>query len=92
MMRTIKRKYLLATIASFISLSQLTEGHAVTLTAFAPSVYDPITANMDVTLGITGYTIENFEDVTLVSGLSIELNNPDSPPSTDIPHPITITH
>jgi hypothetical protein len=44
------------------------------ITPFAPSVYDTNTAAMDATLGISGFTIENFEDTTLVAGLSYQLD------------------
>ena len=44
---------------------------AIIVTFFAPSSYNSNTATMNTTLGITGYTIEDFEDTTLLSGLSI---------------------
>lgn len=38
---------------------------------FAGSSFDSNESTMNSTLGITGYTIENFEDSTLIDGLSI---------------------
>lgn len=58
----------LAVIATFVASLP---AHALTFTTFDVNVYDPNTAVMDTSLGITGYTIEDFEDVNLVSGLSI---------------------
>lgn len=49
---------------------------AFTITTFAPTVYNANTAIMDATLGIdASYTIENFEDLTFVSGLTITYDN-----------------
>ena len=45
---------------------------AFTVTTFAVSSYNTNTAIMDTTLGLTGYLIEDFENTTLVSGLSIQ--------------------
>lgn len=47
---------------------------AYIVTAFAGSVYSPNTAAMDAALGISGYTIEDFEDTVLISGLTISFN------------------
>ena len=44
---------------------------AIIVSFFAPSSYNSNTAAMNSTLGITGFTIEDFEDTTLLSGLSI---------------------
>ncbi|MDA0835527.1 MAG: hypothetical protein O3A29_19815, partial [Planctomycetota bacterium] len=47
------------------------QSQAANITFFHPSVFSPNTAEMDVILGVAGYTIEDFEDTTLVPGLSI---------------------
>ena len=41
------------------------------ITDFGVSAYDANTAAMDATLGITGYTIEDFEDATLDANLTL---------------------
>ncbi len=46
----------------------------ISVSSFSTSSYNSDTAAMDSTLGITGYTIEDFEDTTLVSGLSVKLD------------------
>ncbi len=44
----------------------------VTITSFPPSIFNPDTGVMDSTLGIDGFTLEDFEDATLIPGLAIE--------------------
>ena len=48
-----------------------TTAEAYVIVSFGPDVYDGGTPAMDAALGITGYTIEDFEDSTLVDGLTI---------------------
>jgi hypothetical protein len=43
------------------------------LTFFSASTFNANTAVMDATLGITGYTIDDFETTTLLPGLTIDL-------------------
>jgi hypothetical protein len=50
--------------------------HALTVTVRSASVYKVDTAAMEADLGITGKTIEDFEDTTLISGLSIDYTLP----------------
>jgi hypothetical protein len=61
-----------------------TTAEAYVITAFDPGVYDADTAAMDAALGITGYTIEDFEDGALVPDLTLTgfgtLNFPDNNP------------
>ena len=58
-----------------IGMSLPSPSRAYVITGFPPSVFlgfDPISqAAMDATLGITGFTIERFEDKTLIPGLTI---------------------
>lgn len=44
------------------------------VTAFAGTVYSANTAAMDAALGISGYTIEDFEDTVLIPGLTISFD------------------
>lgn len=57
----------------------------IVMHAFAPSAYNPDTAAMDAALGIAGYHVENFEDTTLIDGLSYTLSNPDGGTFTSLP-------
>jgi len=43
---------------------------ARTITVFAPDVWSSDTASMDEMLGVAGYQIEDFEDVTFIDGLT----------------------
>ena len=54
-----------------LSLSGVNSAQAVSITFFPSTVFssDPTILNQNV--GITGYTIEDFEDKTLIPGLSI---------------------
>lgn len=47
---------------------------SIILTFFPASDYNPDTAVMDATLGLTGDTIDTFETTTLIPGLSITLS------------------
>ncbi len=59
---------------------------AFTITDFSPSLYNPNdTPAMDAALGITGYTIEDFEDTTLVDNLAIEYSTSPGALQTSIP-------
>ena len=58
---------------------------AFEITHFSGAIYSPDTSSMDTLLGITGYTIENFEDVVLVPGLSISYTNPNFGPVNVLP-------
>ena len=44
------------------------------VTAFTGSTYSADTAAMDAALGISGYTVEDFEDTALISGLTISFD------------------
>ena len=58
-------------LLSLMMVCMGTTAGAYDITAFDPSVYDGDTAVMDAALGITGYTIEDFEDGTLVPDLTL---------------------
>ena len=67
------RTLLLLALAALTVVPQAKAG--TILHFFSGSVYNPInTAAMDATLGVTGYTIDNFETTTLLSGLTITLS------------------
>ncbi|MBT6562870.1 MAG: hypothetical protein HON76_10120, partial [Candidatus Scalindua sp.] len=57
---------------------ELTVPSPYTMTMFGQSAYNVNTAAMDVTLGVTGYEIEDFEDAILLPGLSppVHTSNP----------------
>ena len=61
-------------ILAVFGSAAFTGAHAATITFFAPSAFSANTATMDTTLGITSYAIENFEDTTLIPGLTISFN------------------
>jgi hypothetical protein len=56
-----------------VLLSAHSAGAAVVLNFFPASDYNANTATMDATLGTTGYTVDDFESTTLISGLTISL-------------------
>jgi hypothetical protein len=60
-------------------------GEAYVISGFGPSSYDPDTAAMDATLGVLGFTIEDFEDAGLVPGLSVEFTHTGLGPMTSLP-------
>jgi len=73
---------------SLVALFALLAAHgawAFTVTLFPGSTYNADSAVMDAALGITGATIENFEDATLIPGLTIEYTNPNATITT-LPH------
>ncbi len=47
---------------------------AIIVNSFAPTTFNANTSLMDQTLGVTGFTIENFEDNNFVDGLTISAN------------------
>lgn len=57
-----------------LGLVPATGSAAFVVTAFAGSTYSANTAAMDAALGIGGYTIEDFEDTTLIAGLTISFD------------------
>lgn len=60
-------------------------GLAYTLTTFGQGIYDADTAAMDAALGITGMSIEDFSDTTLIPGLTISFENPAGGPLATLP-------
>ena len=53
---------------------------------FGGTSYSSDTVSMDALLGISGYTIESFEDTMLVSELSISYTNPTTQPISVLPN------
>ena len=60
-------------------------GYAFTVKSLSNSVYDNNIENMDANIGIQGYIIEDFEDINLVNGLTVEVSNPNHGPTTILP-------
>jgi hypothetical protein len=68
-------------------LSQNNSAQAITLTTFSPVGFS------DAIAGITGFQIEDFEDTTLISGLSVQWTSPNLGPVSSLPmtyNPINI--
>lgn len=61
----------LALPASLVVALNCQPAVAYTFTFFDVSAYNSNTAIMDATLGVTGYTIEDFEDASLDSGIVV---------------------
>ena len=57
------------------------------VTSFAGSSYSSNTVAMDAALGISGYTVEDFEDTVLISGLTISFEGliPENKSYTSLP-------
>ena len=64
--------FLFATMLWIIIAS--TPAHALTITTYGYNYYDTETGITDTTLGVGGFTIEDFEDSTLVNGLTVSGN------------------
>ena len=59
----------------FINAMQSRDSAAdVTMNFYHPSVYNGDTQQLDAAVGVTGYSIEDFEDVELIPSLSIALS------------------
>jgi hypothetical protein len=74
----------LALLAAAVSTAPVSAG-AFSVTIFPGSTYSSNTAAMDTALGITGLTIEDFEDVNLAPGLQIQFTNPNAGPISILP-------
>ena len=73
--------------AALLSFIGINSAQAITLTTFSPIGFS------DAIAGITGFQIEDFEDTTLIPGLSIEWKSPYLGPVSSLPktyNPITI--
>ena len=57
-----------------VLLPASSQAATITLTFFTASTYSPNSAVMDTTLGITGYTIDTFEQTSFIAGLSMTLS------------------
>ncbi|MGK7885427.1 MAG: PEP-CTERM sorting domain-containing protein [Crocosphaera sp.] len=64
-------------------MSQNNVAQAFTVSSFLPTGFT------DEIAGITGYEIEDFEDTTLIPGLSVEWTSPDLGPVTTLPRVAT---
>jgi hypothetical protein len=66
-------RHVVRTIAAAVVLSF--QAHAgIILNFFPVSDYNPVTATMDATLGVTGFTLDSFETTTLIPGVTIVLS------------------
>jgi len=74
-------------LAGFAALATAQAAYAdpFEINLFSGTSYSSDTASMDELLGITGYTIESFEDTALVPGLSISYTNPTTEPISVLP-------
>jgi hypothetical protein len=72
-------------ICALALLAVSNPAQAITIQLLAPSLYNSNTAAMDAALGISGRTIEDFENLTLVPGLTIEYTTPNAGPLTSLP-------
>ena len=62
--------------AAFVCLPFSPASASLIVTSFGPAAFSANTAAMNSALGITGYAIEDFEDTTLINGLSYTLSEP----------------
>jgi len=70
------------TISLISSLLIQSNANAFTITAYSPIGFS------DELAGISGFTIEDFEDTTLIPGLSVEWSGPQAGPFTTLPRVI----
>jgi hypothetical protein len=60
----------------YVMLMASSSAHSITVVDFAPTVFTGTgaaeQASMDAALGITGFAIEDFEDSSVISGLTLE--------------------
>ncbi|NEQ34984.1 MAG: hypothetical protein F6K40_01120 [Okeania sp. SIO3I5] len=68
-----------ATLFLISSLLIQNKANAFTVTAYSPTDFS------DELAGISGFTIEDFEDTTLIPGLSVEWSGPQTGPFTTLP-------
>ena len=76
-------------VMAVITVMAVQSVEAVTTTLFAGSTFDSDTAAMDAALGITGFNIEDFEDVNLLPDLTVETTAPNSGPLNILPRTYT---
>jgi hypothetical protein len=60
--------------AALLSFIGINSAQAVSITFFPPTAFSSNPTILNQNVGITGYTIEDFEDTTLIPGLSINLS------------------
>lgn len=82
MMKQTGFKAVLCGLILLFGSSNVTIVHAYSLSFFSPATYNTSTAAMDAALGITGYQIEDFEDSTLLPGLSYTIDGSIASPIT----------
>jgi hypothetical protein len=68
----------------FVLLITGASANALLISLASGSNYSTDTATMDAVLGIAGLTIEDFEDVSLMSGLTVEHSNPNAGPTNTL--------
>lgn len=85
--RSLSPRLAFSTILTVLAMAPPSQAGFV-VTTFSGSAYNPNVTAMDATLGITGYTIEGFENTTLIPGLSITFSFTGIP--GNIP-PVTLT-
>lgn len=72
-------------VALLTGLALQDAGAAISVTAFSPASFSNDTNAMNLALGINGFLIEDFEDTSLISGLSYQLTNPNLGTFTSLP-------
>lgn len=73
----------LRTLAAIpLCIATIQSASAYTLTFFPANAFSTDTAQMDSALGVSGYAIEDFEDTTLITGLSIGYTFPNNSTTT----------
>jgi hypothetical protein len=68
-----------AALAVFLSAAP---AGAITLTFFPASAYNPTTSIMDATLGLAGFTIDDFETLPFIPGLTLTISGNGVPLTT----------
>ena len=61
----------LASFAAVILAVPASDSTAYTISAFAPGAWSSTEATMKANLGLTGFTFEDFDDATLIPGLTV---------------------
>jgi len=74
-----------AAVVMFATIATPSPVFGLHVQLFAPETYSENTAAMDAALGIQELTIEDFEDVNLVSGLQVSTSTPNSGPRVALP-------
>lgn len=78
-------KYFSNALITLALWSLSSHASAYQVTGFGPELFSGDLAAMDAALGISSYAVEDFEDSTLVSGLTVEYTHTGSGPLTELP-------